>query len=31
MRLPASQRVPTAVDWRVSKFDQFFVGLSISL
>src|SRR4029450_2137921 len=31
MRLPASQRLPTAVDWRVSNFDQFFVGLPITL
>src|SRR6478672_1045189 len=31
MRLPASQRVPTAVDRRVSNFDQFFLGLPISL
>ena len=30
MKLPAS-RVPTAVDRRVSNFDQFFVGLPISL
>ena len=29
--LPASQRVPTAVDRRVSNFDQFFVGLPVSL
>ena len=31
MRLPASQRIPTAVDRRVSNFDQFFVRLPIKL
>ena len=31
MRLPASQRVLTAVDRWVSNFDQFFVGLPITL
>jgi hypothetical protein len=31
MRLPASQRVPTANDRWVSNFDQFFVGLSITV
>ena len=31
MRLPASQRIPTAIDRRVSNFDQFFVGLPINL
>jgi hypothetical protein len=31
MRLPASQRVPTAVDRWVSNFDQFFIGLPITL
>ena len=31
MRHPASQGVPTANDQRVSNFDQFFVGLPISV
>src|SRR5690349_20757235 len=31
MRLPASQRVPTANDRWVSNFDQFFVGRPVTL